>query len=340
MLRHSQRSLAAAPALRPLARRAIAAPARRFSSALIHEVTPRDGLQNEKAILSLDQKLGLVRRLVESQPDSIELTSFVRADIIPAMADSTDLCLALNDADWALEAKAKGMHFAGLVPNVKGYEQLLKARGGRGGDAVLDTVVCIVSCSDSHSRANVRRPFTEALEATCTIIDRAKEEGLRVQAYASLAFGCPLEGDVDPDVVQGVVEKYAAHGADTIVLADTLGAGTPEQTTHLVSAAKRVVPVERLALHMHDTRGNAQANVAAAAELGVRRFDCATGGCGGCNFVPGAKGNISTQATLAVLEAMGIAHGMDWERLGDAHAFLEAAVGRELAPEAVYNMSV
>lgn len=158
------------------------------SRALIHEVTPRDGLQNEKVILSTQDKVKLVERLVKAKPASIELCSFVRPDLVPVMADAKELCAQLNDTDWATQARQEGMHFAALIPNLRGYEAFVKYEG------ILDTVVCLVSCTESHSKANVNRSMKEALKNTCDLIKAAKKDNFRVQAYASLAFGCPFEG--------------------------------------------------------------------------------------------------------------------------------------------------
>ena len=295
------------------------------------------GLQNEAKILTLQQKLELVEKLVAAEPASIELASFVRPDLVPAMEHGAELCLMLNDTEWALEAKARGMHFAALVPNLRGYHNLVQARDGRGDDAILDTVVTLVSCSDAHSMANVNRPLEEALDQTLCIIDQAKADGLRVQAYASLAFGCPFEGAVDPAVVQQVVKAYAEHGADVVILADTLGCGLPAQVTELVSAAKDAIPVERLGLHMHDSHGLAARNIEAGAAAGVRRFDAAVGGCGGCNFVPDAKGNISTQAVLGALESLSIPHAMDTSAVEDCHAYLESVLERRLELDSMHT---
>ena len=303
------------------------------SPALIHEVTPRDGLQNESVVISLDDKLQLVQNLIEAGARSIEVTSFVRPDLVPAMADGVELCKRLNDADWALAAKEKGTSFAALVPNERGYETLLGLVENRNGKSVLDTAVVLVSATESHSQANVRRSIKEALDTTCKIIGRAKTDGIRSQAYVSLAFGCPFEGDVDPAVVQDIVQTYADSGADVVMLADTLGVGYPSQVEELVSNALQAVPVDRLGLHMHDSAGRAQDNIYTAAKLGVRRFDAAVGGTGGCNFAPGAKGNVSTQALMQVLDYMGIPHGIDAEVIARTQVQLEQALKRPLISE-------
>lgn len=317
-----------------LARRPFRISSRSFSfstaKALVHEVTPRDGLQNENVVLSIQDKLQLVRNLIRAKPNSIELASFVRPDLVPAMADGVELCKRLNEEPWALEAKRRGMSFAALVPNMRGYEALAGLVEAGPDKSVLDTAVVLVSATESHSQANVRRPIKEALDTACEIIARAKQDGIRSQAYVSLAFGCPFEGDVDPKVVQDIVGTYVDAGADVVMLADTLGVAYPQQVEEVVSNALKIVPVDRLGLHMHDSAGRAQINIHAAALLGVRRFDAAVGGTGGCNFAPGAKGNVSTQGLLQVLDYMGIPHGMDLGVIEETQEHLERALQRKL----------
>ena len=248
----------AAPSLVPPTPTAAAAPhpTRRLAAAaaaadpaiLLHDVTPRDGLQNEEAILTTESKLALIEKLLAANPTSVEVTSFVRADLIPALADASELCKRLADAEWAARARAEGVRFAGLVPNMRGYETLREHR-----DA-LDTVCVLTSSTDSHSKANVNRTIAEALEATCAVITQARSEGFTVQAYVSMCFGCPFEGEVDPAVVQDIVQAYAEVDADMIVICDTLGIGYPEQADVLLgNAIESGVPVETLALHIHDT---------------------------------------------------------------------------------------
>ena len=301
----------------------------------MHEVTPRDGLQNEGVVVALEDKVSLVRHLIETNPSSIELTSFVRPDVIPAMADGAELCLRLNDSDFARSARNQGMGFAALVPNMRGYETFKKVADDEG---LLDTVVVLVSATESHSQANVRSSKADALKAACDIIDQAKRDGRKVQAYISLAFGCPFEGEVDPLAVQEIVDTYVDKGADIIMLADTLGVGTPEHVELLVQNAAKSIPVNRIGLHLHDTKGRAQINAYAGAKNGVRRFDSATGGTGGCNFAPGAKGNISTQALLAVLDHLGIEHGMDRKKLNETNSFLEATLRKKLESEKKFEL--
>eukprot|EP00468_Gymnochlora_sp_CCMP2014_P002482 CAMPEP_0167759748 /NCGR_PEP_ID=MMETSP0110_2-20121227/11195_1 /TAXON_ID=629695 /ORGANISM="Gymnochlora sp., Strain CCMP2014" /LENGTH=334 /DNA_ID=CAMNT_0007646167 /DNA_START=9 /DNA_END=1013 /DNA_ORIENTATION=+ len=299
----------------------------------IHEVTPRDGLQNEKTHLQTEDKIELCKLLTEANPASIELTSFVRADRVPALKDAEELCRTIADKEWHEEAIEKGIRFAALVPNNRGMDTFLKVFEL----GCPDTVVVITSCTESHSKANVGRSIDDALMQTLDVIYRAKDAGVRVQAYCSMAFGCPFEGDVDPEVVLKIVDAYGEAGADVIGLADTLGVAKPGQVTTLVEGSKKVLGdnvVDKLSLHMHDTTGTAQATCFEGYQLGVRQFDAAVGGCGGCNFAPGAKGNLSTQSLLSMLDYAQADHGMDMKRLHETHEFLETCLKRELDKEA------
>jgi hydroxymethylglutaryl-CoA lyase len=297
------------------------------NSIFVEDVTPRDGLQNEKEVLTTESKLELVERIVTTAPASVEITSFVRADLIPALADSSDLCTRLADAEWLHKARDGGMRFAGLVPNMRGYETL------RAHDDVLDTVCVLTSATESHSKANVNRSVVDALAASCEVISMAKSEGFLTKAYVSMCFGCPFEGDVDPAVVQDIVQAYAAADADVIVICDTLGVGYAQQADGLINSALEAVPAERLGLHIHDTHGRGAAICQRGFELGIRSFDSAVGGAGGCNFAPGAQGNIATERMLAALEQVGAEHTIDREKLDETRGFLEGQLGKSLRSE-------
>mmetsp|Transcript_28836 Transcript_28836/g.40215 ORF Transcript_28836/g.40215 Transcript_28836/m.40215 type:complete len:333 (+) Transcript_28836:77-1075(+) len=311
-------------------------PLRLFSKAVrVHEVAPRDGLQNEKAVLSLEDKVELCRLLASSSPSSIELTSFVRPDRVPNLKDAKELCAALADQEWYQAARAQGMPFAALVPNMRGLDNLLMAReSGSGREGCPDTCVLITSCTDSHSKANVGRPIKEALDATMKVLEAARKEGLGVRAYCSMAFGCPFEGEVEPAVVVDISQAYAEGGAHVLGVADTLGCATPSQTRSLIGgimdSLKTVENAPIISLHMHDTNGMARENCIAAMKIGVREFDAAVGGCGGCNFAPGAKGNLSTQGLLYAIGKAGCEHSVLGDELAVAHSFLEDKLKRPL----------
>ena len=239
-------------------RRVLCSSARRFGvrglprRTRVHEVAPRDGLQNETTVLSTPAKLSLIRQLVASGPSSVEVTSFVRADVIPALADADEVCAQLWQQEWAHDARSGGMEFVGLVLNKHGFDRFLRAQ--------LDAVTLVVSCTDTHSKANSGKGFDDALVAMFDLVRMAHAEGVKVRTYASMAFGCPFEGDVEEARVRAVVTAMAEAGADTVVLADTIGTGHPEQARALAELALEIVPAERLGMHMHDTYGRAVDN--------------------------------------------------------------------------------
>ena len=310
----------------------------------IHEVTPRDGLQNESAVLDVDQKLQLIQGLVQTNPGSIEVCSFVREDRVPAMKGSQELVRRMNEEQWALDAKRAGMNFAALVPNHRGFDTFQNTAGD-----ILDTVVVLTSCTDSHSKANVGLPLAEALDTSCGIIRNALAAGFRVVAFVSLAFGCPFEGAVDPKVVKDIVEAYNEQSVSRIVLADTQGVGKPWQVEELLGPEIICPSISRdkIGMHMHDTHRMAHVNIFAGMRAGIRHFDSATGGCGGCNFAPGALGNIATQKLLRAIEEEHVVesrddairlHGMDHVALKKVHEYLEVNLGSKLPFE--YDVGV
>lgn len=298
---------------------------------LVHEVAPRDGLQNEPQVMGLDGKLRLMEALVRCEPYSIEVTSFVRPDRVPQLADADELCARLADAPWAAQARERGMRFAGLVPNMRGVERCLAAR------AALDTVSVITSATDGHSLANVGMTVADAVRESSKVVQAAKAEGMAVRGYVSMAFGCPITpgGATDPAVVLDIVAAYADSGADVIVLADTIGHAVPKQVEALCREAQaHVPPTQPLGLHMHDTRGHALENCAVALRLGWEHFDSAVGGCGGCPFAPGAAGNLATEELLGLLDGSGeggveaCAHGMQTAAVLEAVQVLRSELNK------------
>jgi hydroxymethylglutaryl-CoA lyase len=311
----------------------------------VHDVTARDGIQNEKTVLSVAQKADLVRNLVAMGPSSVEVCSFVREDYVPAMAGAAALCAQLLMADWAVAARRCGMGFAALVPNMHGYKSFLRASGAAAGleghARALDTVVVLVSCTDSHSRANVKMPLEKALDVACEIASAARADGFQVRAYASMAFLCPFEGAVAPDAVLRIVERFAqvderapaapALAPTLVCLADTLGRAEVESVHALLPAVIAMLgSPDRVGLHLHNAHGLATRNVEAAARLGVRSFDSSVGGTGGCNFVPNAQGNIASQQVLAAADALGLRSTIDRVRLDECTRMLEKLLARPL----------
>jgi hydroxymethylglutaryl-CoA lyase len=262
----------------------------------LHDVTPRDGLQNEKVKLTIQQRYLLIKEIIKIHPTSIEVASFVRGDVVPAMSGATELIQILSNDEEIRRSKIK---FAALVPNLKGFETLHAINEK---NPIINTVVVLTSCTESHSKANVNRSLKDALQATLQIITNAKKLNpmYQVRAYASLAFACPFEGKVSEDVVVDICQQYMNAGADEIILADTLGVGYAHQVTSLVNKINAFCPLQQIGLHLHDSARRAHLLVEEGLRLGIRDFDAAIGGTGGCNFAPGSAGNISIEKLLRV----------------------------------------
>jgi len=288
----------------------------------VYEVSPRDGLQNEPVVLSIAQKLEIIQALAEATPATVEACSFVREDRVPTMAGASEVCQAIRSAPWAQDARDKGVKFSALVLNKKGYERFM--------EHPLDEVALVVSCTDGHSKANAGKETMAALDAMLEVAAQCQEDGVGTRGYASMAFGCPIEGEVDPARVQHVIERYASAGVDTVIIADTIGVATPEQVEQICSAALKVLPGERLGLHMHDTYGRAVENCEVGLQLGVKNMDVAVGGTGGCPFAKGSAGNLATEDLLKLLARKGFSHTVDLDNLAKVNSMLSAALGREL----------
>lgn len=289
-------------------------------SVRLHEVAPRDGLQNEKVVLSTACKLELIERLVQARPASIEVGSFVRPDLVPQMADTPALCQALAAAPWVAEARAAGVRFAGLVPNRRGFERILETD--------LEEVTLLVSATDGHSKANVGKSVAEALQESCGLIAEAKQAGRFSRLYISMAFRCPIEGRIDPAQVLEITRAVYEAGADRILLSDTLGVAEQADVHELVEGALAFAEPQRLGLHMHDTYGHAVANCQLAWQLGLRDFDAATGGTGGCPFAPGAKGNLASEELIEALPSWGASSQTDLLALRKTATWLQAELAR------------
>lgn len=279
------------------------------------EVGPRDGLQNEKTVVDTRHKLGFLRDLVDAGLSRIECTAFVNPKWIPPLADHAEVALATSQPP--LKGRAS---WAALTPNVKGYE------GARA--AGIDEVAIFLAASESHNKKNINATTAEALSRYAEVAARANADGVPFRGYVSCAFGCPYEGDIAVGAVVDVAEKLVALGAYEVSIGDTIGVGNPKQTTLLVRALKQSVDLSRLALHLHDTRGTALANIAVALDEGVRSFDSAAGGLGGCPYAPGASGNVATEDLVNMLHGMGVATGVDLDKLVRATLRLEQVLGR------------
>jgi hydroxymethylglutaryl-CoA lyase len=281
----------------------------------VHEVGPRDGLQNETVILSTEAKLAFIERLVASGLTDIEVTSFVKPRWVPQLADAMELVRRLPPAP--------GVTWWALVPNRIGMERALEAG--------IPGVATFMSTSETHNKKNINRTIRESLASQREVIATAAAEGLRVRSYLSTVFGCPYEGDVSPERVLELSLALLESGAERISLGDTTGMANPSQVRELLNfIALGGVPLERVALHMHDTRGAALANVIAGLDCGVRVFDASVAGLGGCPYAPGASGNLATEDLVHVLEAMGWDTSAELEGVAIAGAYVAELLGKAL----------
>jgi hydroxymethylglutaryl-CoA lyase len=279
----------------------------------VREVGPRDGLQNEGPVPT-SAKLALIDALSHTGVRRIEAVSFVHPKAIPQMADADEV--------WAGMGRADGVTYSALVPNLRGASRAL--------DAGCVDLEAVVSASDTHNRANVRRSTAESLDEIARLIGLAHDRGARVHVTVSTAWGCPYEGDVPTSRVIAVAKRAVADGADGISYGDTTGMATPTRVTRLVGETRMALPDAPLNLHFHNTRGTALANVLAALQLGVDDFDASVGGLGGCPYAPGASGNLASEELVHMVEDMGVATGIDLEALIEAAGAAERIVGREL----------
>jgi len=282
----------------------------------IYEVSPRDGLQNESATVPLSGKLRLVDALVAAGLTRVEITSFVSPKWIPQLADADDL------AEHVMAEPAPGVAYSALCPNARGLDRAKKSG--------MKEVAVFLSASETHNKKNVNKSIADTLSAFEDTIGPARDAGMRVRAYVSTVWGCPYEGDVAPSASIAIAKKLHEMGCYQISISDTIGAGTPRLTREIVGRALDVLPNEAIAMHMHDTRATALANIVVGLELGIRNFDASVGGLGGCPYAPGAAGNVATEDLVYMLHGMGIATGIDLELLVDAARAAESIVGRSL----------
>ena len=291
----------------------------------IYEVGPRDGLQNEPDTVATSAKLELIGRLGGAGLRRIEVTSFVSPEWIPQLADGDELAAAL--------LPASEVHYSALVPNLRGYDRFRAA-------SALRMAAVFISVSETHNRRNVNRSVAEHLERLRPVAARCRADGVPLRAYVSTAFGCAEEGPVAASRVAELARALVGLGADEISLGDTVGTGHPKGVREVIGAVTGEVPLERIALHFHDTYGRGLANVQAGYEAGVRIFDASLGGLGGCPYAPGAAGNVATEDVVSLFDSAGVATGVDLEALVAASHWLERKVlGRPL-PGRVYRARV
>jgi len=282
----------------------------------IYEVGPRDGLQNEAQPIPTDTKLRFIDLLAEAGLREIETTSFVAPGAIPQLADADDLLPRLE--------RRPGVRYPVLVPNARGLERAVVA----GADAV-----CVfTAASESFTRHNIGMSIAESLDAFRPVIDHARQAGWWARGYVSTAFGCPYEGPIAESAVVDVAQRLLELGVDELSIGDTIGVAGPADVRRVTGAlAGAGIGPDRLAMHFHDTRGTAVANVATAIGLGIRCFDASTGGTGGCPYAPGAAGNLATEDLVYLLDREGLRHGVDLDGVLAAARFISGALGRPLA---------
>ena len=285
----------------------------------IVEVSPRDGLQAEERTLPTEVKLELIERLADAGHTAIEATSFVSPSAVPQLADADLLMRRLP--------RRPGVRYPVLVPNAKGLERATAAGATE--------VAVFVSASESYSRKNLRHGRDEALSTALAVLKDAKATGLRVRAYISMVIADPDDGPTDPSAVATIGARFIAAGADELSLGDTIGAGTATQVRALLAAHRDAkIPIERIAVHFHDTYGQGLANVLTAIELGVTVGDASIGGIGGSPFAKHASGNLATEDVVWMLDGMGIATGLDIRKLAATTRWMSAQLGRELSGRA------
>ncbi|MFO1463631.1 MAG: hydroxymethylglutaryl-CoA lyase [bacterium] len=278
------------------------------------EVGPRDGLQNERGFVPTQDKLAFIEQLVEAGVTRLEVGSFVSPKWVPAMADTAELFQKLR--------RKPGVKYIALVPNPKGMEAALANR-------VADIAV-FTAASESFTKKNINATIEESLANIQQVVSTARREGMWVRGYLSTCFGCPYEGRVAPDQVLRVTRRLLDIGIDELSIGDTIGVATPNQVTELVARLRQEISLDQIALHFHDTRGTALANVLAGLQAGVAKFDSSAGGLGGCPYAPGASGNLASEDLLYLLQGMGIETGIDLGKVVQASQLISRSLGRAL----------
>ena len=293
------------------------------SHVTVVEVGPRDGLQNESGTISTPDKIAFVDLLSASGLRIIEASAFVSPKWIPQMADAA--------AVFGGIARRAGTEYTALVPNVAGLE--------RAHAASVRQVAVFAAASETFSRRNINKSIAESLDAYREVCDRAAELGIRVRGYVSTSFGCPFEGAVPPSRVAEVSRALVEMGAYEVAVSDTIGVAHPRQVEDVVKAVAGQIAREQIALHFHDTRGTALANVLAALDLGISTFDSSAGGLGGCPYAPGATGNLATEDLIYMLDGLGIETHVDLNAVIAASEFIEPRIGHPL-PSRYYRAAV
>lgn len=281
----------------------------------IVEVGPRDGLQNEAAHVSTEGKVQLIESLAQAGLSRIEIGSFVSPKWIPQMADGAAVAKALKLPNH--------VRCSALVPNDRGYDAALEAG--------LKEIALFMSATESHNKKNINKSTEEAVSTLKALAQRARADKLFIRCYLSVVFVCPFEGRTNPTKVEELVKKLVDIGIDELSLGDTIGGATPVDVWNILELAERSVPKEKLALHFHDTRGTALANVLAGLQAGITIYDASIGGMGGCPYAPGAAGNLATEDLVYMLEGMGIKTGINLDKLVETGELAQKLVQHNLS---------
>lgn len=289
----------------------------------IKEVGPRDGLQNEKIEVPLEDKVAWINLLSEAGYSYIEISSFVHPKWIPQLKDAWQVASSIG--------RKPGVTYAALVPNRKGLEAAV--------DTGVDEVSIFMSASDTHNKKNINKSIEETFPILEEVVKEAKLEGKSVRGYVSTAFGCPYEGDVGTDQVTMVSERLFGMGVDELSIGDTIGVANPMQVDQKLTEWKKSLPINQLAMHFHNTRGMALANVLVSLQHNITTFDAALGGLGGCPYAKGASGNLATDDLVHMLHRMGIETGIDEQKLEEAGIFIQNILNKPLTSHQMQVMN-
>jgi hydroxymethylglutaryl-CoA lyase len=281
----------------------------------IVEVGPRDGLQNEKTILSTEDKFSFISLLSETGLKNIEVTSFVKASAIPQMSDAVELFTKVQT-----RLGGTGINFPCLIPNLQGYE-VAKKLG-------LKEIALFSATSDSFTKKNVNATVEETFERIKEVAIAAKKDGIRIRGYVSTAFGCPYEGKMSVEKLIKVSERFYQLGAYEVSVGDTIGVATPQQVRSYIKELKKSFSINNMAMHFHDTRGMALTNILVSLEEGITTFDSSAGGLGGCPYAKGATGNVATEDVWYLLQSMGLETGIDIAKLAQASKYILEKINR------------
>ncbi|MDQ6694982.1 MAG: hydroxymethylglutaryl-CoA lyase [Chloroflexota bacterium] len=288
----------------------------------VYEVGPRDGLQNEKGAVPAEAKVKYIDMLSQSGLPYIEATSFVSPRAVPQLGDAGEVMARIE--------RAPGVHYPVLVPNEKGMLRALEAGATE--------VAVFTAASEGFTMANINMTIEQSLQSFAPVMELAREHQIAVRGYVSTAFGCPYEGYVSPNKVREVAMALFALGVSQVSLGDTIGVATPNQVAEVIAPITDEVPIEKLAVHFHDTRGTALANVLASLEIGVTTIDSASGGLGGCPYAPGASGNLATEDLLYMLNGMGVKTGVDIDKVAAASLYILDLLGKPPASKYLQAM--